>query len=131
MVDWRQVQRKRHGVDVASGDICIPTPGRLKRRALGICGQVGRLASLTTMPDATVAIIFSQAVSAANIIRLDLSKVDLSGGVGAFERLADAAGRFADACEKLDHVEDGAMLARDAIADIVRWCQGHGASSLA
>jgi len=34
---------------------------------------------------------------------------------------ADAAGRFADACEKLDHLEDSVALARNANIDILHW----------
>lgn len=34
---------------------------------------------------------------------------------------ADAAGRFADACEKIDHLEDFLTIARSANQDILRW----------
>jgi hypothetical protein len=34
---------------------------------------------------------------------------------------ADAAGRFADACEKLDHLEDSVNIARTANVDILHW----------
>jgi hypothetical protein len=35
--------------------------------------------------------------------------------------LADAAGRFADACEKIDHLEEFLPIARTAIEDILEW----------
>ncbi len=35
--------------------------------------------------------------------------------------LADAAGRFADACEKVDHVEEFIPQAKQANIDVMRW----------
>jgi hypothetical protein len=36
-------------------------------------------------------------------------------------RLADAAGRFADACEKIDHLEEFMTIARQANIDVLKW----------
>jgi hypothetical protein len=35
--------------------------------------------------------------------------------------LADAVGRFADACEKIDHMEDFTGIARTANRDVASW----------
>jgi hypothetical protein len=35
--------------------------------------------------------------------------------------LADASGRFADACEKIDHMEEFLPIARKANRDIMHW----------
>jgi len=35
--------------------------------------------------------------------------------------LADAAGRFADACEKIDHLEEFLPIARSANQDVLAW----------
>jgi hypothetical protein len=66
-------------------------------------------------------------LSAANTLLQDLSKADLSSKHPASDQIdplrvfADAMGRFADACEKIDHFEDNHTLALDANIDVIRW----------
>jgi hypothetical protein len=60
-------------------------------------------------------------LSAANTLHQDLSALDFKAKawpseVDPLRVFAEAAGRFADACEKLDHLEDSYTMARDAKA---------------
>jgi hypothetical protein len=67
------------------------------------------------------------AQSTANTLLQDLSKADftsknqLSSQIDPLRVFADAMGRFADACEKIDHFEDNHALALDSNIDVIRW----------
>jgi hypothetical protein len=65
-------------------------------------------------------------LSAANTLhqRLDqcrLGKISTFGQLDQLHPFADAAGRFADACEKMDHLEEFILIARTANEDILNW----------
>jgi hypothetical protein len=47
--------------------------------------------------------------------------VPLEDETKTFYAFAEAAGRFADACEKIDHLEDFIPLAKSANYDVARW----------
>jgi hypothetical protein len=69
---------------------------------------------------------FLVSLSAANTLHQDLASFEMnakcsSDQIDPFRVFADAAGRFADACEKLDHLEDCYTLARTANLDILCW----------
>jgi hypothetical protein len=74
----------------------------------------------------TIIDTFLVSLSAANALHQDLAKagypiVANQRKTDAFYVLADAAGRFADACEKIDHLEDFLPIARAANRDIIGW----------
>jgi hypothetical protein len=106
---------------------------RLKHYGLHFAKYVGRLARETseakpverTLVDAALV-----SLSAANTLHQDLSKEKFErelnqAQIDPLRTFADAAGRFADACEKIDHLEDFLPIAREANRDIMNWilCQ--------
>lgn len=109
---------------------------RLKHYGLHFCKYVGRLArgNEEIKPiERTIVDMMLVSLSAANTLTQKLGEGS-STFVG-FDRhndtlrpLADAVGRFADACEKFDHLEDVTAIARKANADIFAWtvaCADH------
>lgn len=107
----------------------LPKTDRLKHYGLHFAKYVGRLARGADEPksiERTVVDTCLVCLSTANTLHQELSSVQYSAQ--AFFRqidpvyvLADAAGRFADACEKIDHVEEFIPLAKQANADVMRW----------
>lgn len=102
---------------------------RLKHYGLHFAKYVGRLARGSdeskgverTLIDAILV-----SLSAANTLHQDLSKENVvlaqsSKQVDPLRILADASGRFADACEKIDHMEEFIPIARQANRDIMIW----------
>ncbi len=102
---------------------------RLKHYGLHFAKYVGRLARDLDEPKPTERTIVDAALvclSAANTLHQDLSKEVLSTGsvttqIDPLRTFADAAGRFADACEKIDHLEEFVPIAKRANHDIVIW----------
>jgi hypothetical protein len=107
----------------------LPKPDRLKHYGLHYCKYVGRLArgpSETTTIERTVIDTVLVCLSAANTLqqRLDPSgagKKRLELQIDPLRPFADAAGRFADACEKIDHEEEHVGIAKQANIDIFCW----------
>jgi hypothetical protein len=105
---------------------------RLKHYGLHFCKYAGRMArgAQESKPHhRTIVDIALVMLSAANTLHQDLSRLDEGGTSGlkpndAFLRYVDAAGRFADACEKIDHLEEFTATARSANADIAIWLLG-------
>lgn len=102
---------------------------RLKHYGLHFAKYVGRLARgideikpvERTLVDAILVCL-----SAANTLHQDLSRESFTTDanwkqVDPLRTLADAAGRFADACEKIDHMEEFIPIARQANRDIMTW----------
>jgi hypothetical protein len=102
---------------------------RLKHYGLHFAKYVGRLARGTdeskpverTLVDAILV-----SLSTANTLHQDLSKEPFvmeppQRQVDPLRILADASGRFADACEKIDHLEEFLPIARKANRDIMTW----------
>jgi len=102
---------------------------RLKHYGLHFAKYVGRLARgpdeaktvERTLVDATLV-----SLSAANTLHQDLSKENFvnkqnSTQLDPLRVLADASGRFADACEKIDHMEEFLPIAKRANLDIMAW----------
>lgn len=76
---------------------------------------------------------FALALSTANVLAIDLGK-ELSQGrprdARPFPiRLADAAGSLADAAEKIDHLEEFAVQAREAVLGVTRAVMDHAAAT--
>lgn len=102
---------------------------RLKHYGLHFCKYAGRMARgndepkpfARTIVDATLVCL-----SAANTLSLHLDRVPLAKSEQATQLdplivFTDAAGRFGDACEKFDHLEDFVSQARVANSDIFSW----------
>lgn len=102
---------------------------RLKHYGLHFAKYVGRLARGTDEAksvERTVVDTFLVCLSAANALHQELHMLPHHSGSQNKENdpvyvLADAAGRFADACEKVDHMEEFIPIARQANADVVKW----------
>lgn len=108
---------------------------RLKHYGLHFCKYIGRLARghhEQKPVERTVVDAMLVCLSAANTLSQKLSEysyVDSESCVNAESIMpfADAAGRFADACEKFDHLEDCVAIARAANADIFKWLISYAA----
>jgi len=102
---------------------------RLKHYGLHFAKYVGRLArgtDETKAVDRTLVDAILVSLSTANTLHQDLSKESFGSSanqnqVDPLRTLADATGRFADACEKIDHMEEFIPSARKANRDIMAW----------
>jgi len=130
--ELQRMQREqfRHDEHNHKDILYLPKPDRLKHYGLHFAKYVGRLArgsSEEKSEEQTLIDAILVSLSAANMLLQDLSKAELSaeGQTDAYldplRALADASGRFADACEKLDHYEEGRTIALAANLDIMRW----------
>jgi hypothetical protein len=130
--ELQRIQREqfRHDERNHRDILCLPKPDRLKHYGLHYAKYVGRLARGAAEEKSTEQTLIDAilvALSAANTLLQDLSKADLSSEATGWQQVdplrifADATGRFADACEKIDHFEDNHALALDANIDVVRW----------
>jgi hypothetical protein len=124
-----QREQYRHDMRNHSDILGLPKHDRLKHYGLHFAKYVGRLArgaDESKSFERTVVDTFLVSLSAANTLHQKLSSVQwpaqLHGRqIDPVYVLADAAGRFADACEKIDHVEEFIPLAQQANVDIVKW----------
>jgi hypothetical protein len=115
---------------------CLHKNDRLKHYGLHFAKYVGRLArgsSETISRERTIIDCTLVSLSAANTLHQNLSEVvvldgDTLHGIEATLAFADAAGRFSDACEKIDHMEEFIEIARTANIDIFRWALQQGAA---
>jgi hypothetical protein len=110
---------------------------RLKHYGLHFAKYVGRMArgrEESKPVDRTVVDTLLVALSAANTLHQDLRKENftaamLNTGADRLRFFADAAGRFADACEKIDHMEEFLPIARTANCDILSWTMASAAEN--
>src|SRR3984893_6346898 len=124
-----QREQFRHDQRNHSDILCLPKPDRLKHYGLHFAKYVGRLARGTAEAksvDRTVTDTALVGLSAANTLHQRLDRCALTGRLADLQidpmrPLADAAGRFADACEKIDHLEIFLSIARAANEDILNW----------
>lgn len=128
LLEWQSAQHKhdqRNHSDIA----CLHKTDRLKHYGLHFAKYVGRLARGESDPISMERTIVDTALvclSAANTLH---QKLDIPGDNlvhkdlenDNFKPLADAAGRFADACEKIDHMEEFVEMARTSNQDILNW----------
>jgi hypothetical protein len=129
--DLARLQREqyRHDQRNHSDIACLSKPDRLKHYGLHFAKYVGRLArgnAEAHSVDRTITDAALICLSAANTLhqRLDhcnLDKASTQIQPDHLRSLADAAGRFADACEKIDHLEEFIGIARIANNDILNW----------
>jgi len=102
---------------------------RLKHYGLHFAKYVGRLARESVEPkpvERTLVDAVLVSLSAANTLHQDLSRETFAAEarpkqVDPLRTLADACGRFADACEKIDHMEEFIPIARQANRDVMSW----------
>jgi hypothetical protein len=102
---------------------------RLKHYGLHYAKYVGRLArgaEETKSVDRTLVDAILVSLSTANTLHQDLSKECFTTHlrpkqIDPLRTLADASGRFADACEKIDHMEEFLPLAKKANRDVMAW----------
>lgn len=109
--------------------ISLPRLDRLKHYGLHFAKYAGRFARGNTenkSREATLTDAFLVALSAANTLNQALPDLgEDRGGHSPPSDLVftDYAGRFADACEKIDHLEEFRSLAFEANAALVRWIE--------
>lgn len=131
LAQMAELQRSQYAHDMRNhfDILSLHKNDRLKHYGLHFAKYVGRFARETneakpaerTLVDAALV-----SLSAANTLHQDLSKESFDQilnrkQVDPLHILADAAGRFADACEKIDHLEDFLLLAKKANRDIMNW----------
>jgi len=122
-----QAEQYRHDQRNHFDIICLPKEDRLKHYGLHFAKYVGRLARTdeTKSRARTLTDTALVCLSAANTLHLRLDQQSFASGlakqIDPIRPLADAAGRFADACEKIDHLEDFLPLARQANIDVLQW----------
>lgn len=132
-----QMQRDQYVHDLRNhfDILSLHKADRLKHYGLHYAKYVGRLARDSQEPKPvarTVTDAFLVNLSAASTLSQDLSK-ELRSGMqfqpqgDEFRVLADAVGRFADACEKIDHLEEFLAIALTANGDILNWILAFGA----
>jgi hypothetical protein len=101
---------------------------RLKHYGLHFAKYVGRLARGPAEPisyERTIVDTVLVALSAANTLHQRLTTPAVltkeARQIDPLRTYADAAGRFADACEKIDHLEEFIPIACKANADVMSW----------
>jgi hypothetical protein len=116
---------KRNHQDILS----LHKTDRLKHYGLHYCKYVGRLARGPDEEKSTTRTAIDMllvCLSAANTLHQRLGErappqSGLPTQIDVLRPLADAAGRFADACEKIDHLEEFVSSARQANIDVFEW----------
>lgn len=124
-----QKEQYRHDQRNHSDIACLAKSDRLKHYGLHFAKYVGRLARGSTPEQPVERTVVDTALvglSAANTLHQHLEAVVLPAQANSLQldpilTFADAAGRFADACEKIDHLEEFLPIAKRANADIVNW----------
>jgi len=109
--------------------VCLHKTDRLKHYGLHFAKYAGRLARGEADPikiDRTLVDTALVCLSAANTLHQKLKLPDDGRASQSIinddlKLLADASGRFADACEKIDHMEEFGAMARRANQDIFNW----------
>jgi hypothetical protein len=129
--DLGRLQKEQHAHDMRNhfDIVSLHKNERLKHYGLHFAKYVGRLARESAEPkpvERTLVDTLLVGLSAANTLHQDLSKEQFGSRgrdaqVDPLRLFADAAGRFADACEKIDHLEEFLPLARTANRDLVNW----------
>src|SRR5258708_5821945 len=127
--DLGHMQCQQHAHDMRNhfDILALHKNDRLKHYGLHFSKYVGRLArghAESKPVERTVVDTLLVALSAANTLHQDLRKANLGrSGVNSdpFRPFADAAGRVAHACEKIDHIEEFLPIAKTASIAILAW----------
>ncbi len=124
-----KLQRDQYAHDMRNhfDIVSLHKTDRLKHYGLHFAKYVGRLARGEAEPKSVTRTLVDTllvALSAANTLHQDLSAENFPAQKRSRADIlsyADASGRFADACEKIDHLEEFVPMARQANRDIVLW----------
>ncbi len=123
-----QREQYQHDKRNHSDILCLSKEDRLKHYGLHFAKYAGRLARGPEEPksvERTLVDTLLVSLSTANVLHQDLnepiSAIALKPQIDPIYVLTDAAGRFADGCEKIDHLEEYLPIARKANIDILRW----------
>ena len=103
--------------------LALSRTDRLKHYGLHFAKYAGRLARGAAEPKSrteTFVDAFLVSLSAANALNQALPSAEGSGMPSDLE-FVDHAGRFADACEKIDHLEEFRSIAVAANAHLMTW----------
>ena len=134
MMRARQQAQHEHDLKNHFDILSLSRLDRLKHYGLHFAKYAGRFArgeaEAKSRPE-TMTDAFLVALSAANALNQALP--DVGGGTAGGEvpsdlAFTDQAGRFADACEKIDHLEEFRTIALDANAALVEWIVRHAAA---
>lgn len=123
----RQQTQYEHDLQCHFDILSLSRVDRLKHYGLHFAKYAGRFARGNSEPKSrtdTLVDAFLIALSAANALNQvlpDLDRGQLGGDALSDLAFTDHAGRFADACEKIDHLEDFRMIALDANSALVDW----------
>lgn len=122
----RQQLQYEHDLHSHFDILSLSRMDRLKHYGLHFAKYAGRFARgdaelksrIETLTDAFLVVL-----SAANALNQTLADVSDAHGDDPPSDLAftDQAGRFADACEKIDHLEEFRSIALDANASLANW----------
>lgn len=123
----RQQQQQEHDLRNHFDILSLSRLDRLKHYGLHFAKYAGRFArgnAEAKSRSETLVDAFLVALSAANALNQALP--DIEGGRGKAETpsdlaFIDQAGRFADACEKIDHLEEFRTIALNANEALVDW----------
>jgi hypothetical protein len=122
-----QCQQHAHDLRNHFDILALHKNERLKHYGLHYGKYVGRLArgpAESKPVERTVVDTLLVALSAANTLHQNLQSANLDVSaldVDWLRIFADAAGRFADACEKIDHMEEFLPIARTANLHVLAW----------
>jgi hypothetical protein len=123
-----QQEQYRHDQRNHADILCLPKADRLKHYGLHFAKYLGRLARDSDEPkslERTLVDAMLVCLSSANTLHLVLVHTPSESGhatqIDPLRTLADATGRFADACEKTDHLEEFLPIARSANIDLLNW----------
>lgn len=124
----QQIEQYRHDLRNHFDVAALPRIERLKHYALHFAKYAGRIARDQDGSDIERTLVdsFLIGLSAANALKLKLSGDDIaatadgSSSQRLLEIYTDAVGRFAEASEKSDHLEDFMDIARSANRSILK-----------
>ena len=126
-MDLREQQRIQYQHDLSNhlDILSLPRVDRLKHYGLHFAKYAGRLArgnaEIKTVQE-TLVDSFLVALSAANVLNQALPQIDFSISRTCLDTtFTDYSGRFADACEKIDHLEEFRDTALQANLKILEW----------
>lgn len=129
--DFARLQKDQHKHDLRNhfDILSLHKTDRMKHYGLHFAKYVGRVwrdEAETKSFERTITDCFLVNLSAANTLMQDLSQIEFHTGAEQSNRdprgsLAEAVGRFADACEKIDHMEEFVSMAKTANKDITQW----------
>ena len=128
-MSMRTRQQAQHEHDLLNhfDILSLSRSDRLKHYGLHFAKYAGRFARSSAgarTRTATLVDAFLVALSAANALNQALPDFDDADGCGQMPSdldFTDQTGRFADACEKIDHLEEFRTIALDANLALVAW----------